>query len=63
MTRLAICAPACNAFEQYCMGAVTISKAGLAVVQRLLAGEKVDQASSGMSAREWRELMDSLGQK
>ena len=45
------------------MGAVTISKAGLAVVQRLLAGEKVDQASSGMSAREWRELMDSLGQK
>lgn len=54
---------ACNAFEQYRMGAVTISKAGLAVVQRMLAGEKVDQASSGMSAREWRELMDSLAQK
>ena len=54
---------ACNAFEQYRMGAVTISKAGVGVVQRLLAGEKVDQASSGMSAREWRELMDSLGQK
>jgi thymidylate synthase (FAD) len=50
-----------HAFEQYRMGAVTISRAGLAVVQRLLAGEAVDQASSGMSAREWRELMDALG--
>jgi thymidylate synthase (FAD) len=52
---------ATNAFEQYRMGAVTISKAGLAVVKRMLAGEKVDQASSGMSAREWRELMEALG--
>lgn len=50
-----------HAFEQYRMGAVTISKAGIKVVQRMLAGETVDQASSGMSAREWRELMDALG--
>jgi thymidylate synthase (FAD) len=50
-----------SAFEQYRMGAVTISKAGLGVVQRMLAGEKVEQATSGMSAREWRELMDALG--
>jgi thymidylate synthase (FAD) len=50
-----------HAFEQYRMGAVTISKTGLAVVQRMLSGEKVDQPSSGMSVREWRELMDALG--
>jgi hypothetical protein len=47
----------------FCAAAVTISKAGLTVVRRLLAGEKVDQASGGMSARECREPMDSLGQK
>jgi thymidylate synthase (FAD) len=32
-----------------------------AVIRRLLAGEEVDQASSGLSAREWRELMATIG--
>jgi hypothetical protein len=27
----------------------------------MLAGEAVEQSSSGMSAREWRELMALLG--
>jgi len=27
----------------------------------MLAGETVDQASSGLSPREWRELMATLG--
>ena len=44
------------------MGGAHLSKTGLAIVKRLLAGEKVDQKSSGMSAREWRELMAALGQ-
>ncbi|HET8611180.1 MAG TPA: FAD-dependent thymidylate synthase [Sphingomonas sp.] len=52
-----------NAFEQYRMGAVTISKAGLAVVKRMLAGETVGQKESGLSAREWRELMEALGRE
>jgi thymidylate synthase (FAD) len=30
-------------------------------VKRLLAGEKVEQKESGISAREWRELMAVLG--
>jgi thymidylate synthase (FAD) len=45
-----------DAFLEYRMNSVTISATGLAVIRRLLAGEAVDQASSGLSAREWREL-------
>jgi len=52
-----------DAFVQYRLGGVHLSAAGLAIVKRLLAGEKVDQASSGLSAREWRELMASLGRE
>jgi thymidylate synthase (FAD) len=44
------------AFLEYRMNAATISAKGLAVVRRLVAGEKVDQPSSGLSPREWREL-------
>jgi thymidylate synthase (FAD) len=33
-----------------------ISAKGLAVIRRLVAGEEVDQPSSGLSPREWREL-------
>ena len=36
-------------------------RTALAVVKRLLAGERVDQAESGLCKREWRELMAVLG--
>src|SRR5215207_11144686 len=49
------------AFLAYRMNAATISAAGLAVIRRLLAGEPVDQPGSGLSSREWRELMAVLG--
>ena len=49
------------AFLEYRMNAATISATGLAVIRRLLAGEPVDQPSSGLSPREWRELMAVLG--
>ncbi len=49
------------AFVEYRMKAALISQTGLAVLRRLLAGEKVDQQSSGLSPREWRELMALLG--
>jgi thymidylate synthase (FAD) len=48
------------AFLEYRMNAAVISATGLAVIRRLLAGEQVDQPSSGLSAREWRELMALL---
>ncbi len=50
------------AFKDYRMGAVTLSAGMLAVVRRMLAGEAVDHASSGLGKREWVELMGSLGQ-
>jgi thymidylate synthase (FAD) len=49
------------AFREYRLNAATISAKGLEVIRRLLAGEKFDQPSSGLSAREWRELMALLG--
>jgi thymidylate synthase (FAD) len=52
-----------RAFMDYVHGAVALSAGGLAVVRRLLGGEAVDQASSGLSPREWRELMASLGRE
>ena len=44
------------AFEDYRLEAASISGKGLASIKRLLAGEDVTQETSGMSAREWREL-------
>ena len=37
-----------------------LSAQGLAVVKRMLAGEAVTQQDSGLSGREWRELMAVL---
>jgi thymidylate synthase (FAD) len=52
-----------EAFEDYVMGAVNLSRSGLDVVKRLLDGEPVDAESSGLSPREWRELMAVLGRE
>ena len=52
-----------EAFEEYRLHAASLSKSGLAVVKRLLAGESVTQESSGMGKREWRELMGALGRE
>lgn len=49
------------AFLEYRMNAALISATGLAVIRRRLAGEPVTQQDSGLSAREWRELMALLG--
>ena len=48
------------AFLEYRMNSATISATGLAVIRRMLRGEAVEQASSGLSPREWRELMATL---
>jgi thymidylate synthase (FAD) len=52
-----------DAFIQYRMGGVHLSEKALQMVKRMLAGEKVDQKASGLSLREWRETMESLGLK
>ncbi len=50
-----------QAFEDYRLGGTQLSAAGLAAVKRMLAGEQVSQPDSGLSKREWRELMEALG--
>jgi thymidylate synthase (FAD) len=48
------------AFRDYRLGAVTFSAGMLAVLRRMLAGEAVDQKGSGLSKREWTEMMEAL---
>jgi len=48
------------AFQEYRVGAVTLSASMLAVVRRRLAGEAVMQETSGLSKREWTELEAAL---
>ena len=50
-----------GAFTQYRIGGTHLSAKGMDIVRRLLAGEEVTQEQSGMSAREYGELMESLG--
>jgi len=50
-----------EAFSDYRMGAATLSAQMLSIVKRMLAGENVTQETSGLSKREWRELMGTLG--
>ncbi len=50
-----------EAFRDYRMGAVMLSAQMLAVVRRMVAGEAVSPEGSGLSKREWRELMGMLG--
>ena len=50
----------CAAFEDYRLHAAELSGKALAVLRRMLAGEDVSQADSGLSAREWRELQAHL---
>ncbi len=51
---------ACEAFEDYAVGGAKLSRGGLEVVRRMLAGETVAQEDSGLSKREWEELMAVL---
>ena len=45
-----------RAFEDYRLGAVTLSAQMVDCLRRMLSGEAVTQENSGMSAREWREF-------
>lgn len=49
------------AFMEYRAGAAHISASGLAIIKRMLDGDDVTQETSGLSKREWSELMVTLG--
>ena len=50
-----------QAFLDYRLGAVTLSAGMVAALRRMLAGETVGQAGSGLTKREWTEFAASLG--
>ncbi|MCR0984724.1 FAD-dependent thymidylate synthase [Roseomonas populi] len=52
-----------EAFRDYRQGAVTFSAQMLAVVRGMVDGEDPQQEGSGLSKREWRELMAMLGRE
>ncbi|MFL2889800.1 MAG: FAD-dependent thymidylate synthase [Pelagibacteraceae bacterium] len=49
-----------SAFLDYRVGAINISSKGKLVVQKMIRGDACDLESSGLSKREWNELMNSL---
>ena len=46
-----------DAFMDYRVGGTEVSAKGKLIIQKLIKGEKVDLDSSGLSKREWNELM------
>jgi thymidylate synthase (FAD) len=52
-----------DAFSRYRLGGLHLSAGGLEVVRRLIAGQPVQQPDSGLSKREWGELMETLGRE
>ena len=42
----------------YRVGGTEVSAKGKVIIQKLIKGENVDFDSSGLSKREWNELMD-----
>lgn len=49
-----------EAFEEHRLHGARLSRTGLAVVKRLIAGEPVTQETSGLTKREWDELQGTL---
>jgi thymidylate synthase (FAD) len=52
-----------QAFMDYRVGAAEISSKGLSVIKFMISGKKVGQEDSGLSKREWNELMEKLDRK
>jgi thymidylate synthase (FAD) len=49
-----------QAFMDYRVGAAEISSKGLKIIKSMISGKKVGQEESGLSKREWNELMEKL---
>ncbi len=49
-----------DAFLDYRVGGTEVSSKGKKIIQKLISGEKVDVEKSGLSKREWNELMTAL---
>ena len=49
-----------DAFMDYRVGGAEISAKGKTLIQKLIKGDNISIESSGLSKREWNELMDTL---
>ena len=52
-----------EAFMDYRVGGTEVSAKGKKIIQKLISGEKVEAEKSGLSKREWNELMSALDLK
>ena len=52
-----------EAFMDYRVGGTEISSKGKIVIQKMISGEKISIQESGLSKREWNELMSAFGLK
>lgn len=52
-----------DAFQNYILYGYHVSGKGLEAIRRILDGEQITQENSGLSKREWRELMRAFGLK
>ena len=49
-----------DAFMDYRVGGTEVSSKGKKIIQKLISGESVDAEQSGLSKREWNELMSAF---
>ncbi|WP_038972313.1 FAD-dependent thymidylate synthase [Bradyrhizobium genomosp. III] len=49
-----------EAFLEHRLGAISLSRTAIHVVRRMIEGDQVTQADSGLSEREWRDLLAGL---
>ena len=52
-----------EAFMDYRVGGTEVSANGKLIIQKLIKGEKISIERSGLSKREWNELMEAFGLK
>ena len=52
-----------DAFLDYRVGGTEVSSKGKILIQKLIKGEKIDMENSGLSKREWNELMEAFNLK
>ena len=52
-----------EAFMDYRVGGTEVSAKGKVIIQKLIKGENVSIDDTGLSKREWNELMDAFDLK
>ena len=52
-----------EAFMDYRVGGTEVSAKGKSVIQKLIKGEEISLEQSGLSKREWNELMHAFDLK